>query len=49
MASLPLERVQAVVVHGNVDLTGGLLRELLWRNLPVLWCSSSGRLVGWAS
>jgi len=49
MASLPLERVQAVVVHGNVDLTGGLLRELLWRDLPVLWCTSSGRLVGWAS
>lgn len=49
MASLPLERVQAVVVHGNVDLTGGLIRELLYRDLPVLWCSSSGRLVGWAA
>ncbi len=49
MASVPLERVQAVVVHGNVDLTGGLIRELLWRNLPVLWCSSNGRLIGWAA
>ena len=49
MASVPLERVQAVVVHGNVDLSGGLIRELLWRDLPVLWCSSSGRLIGWAA
>lgn len=49
LASVPLERVQAVVVHGNVDLSGGLIRELLWRDLPVLWCSSSGRLVGWAA
>lgn len=49
MASLPLERVQAVVVHGNVDLTGGLIRELLYRDVPVLWCSSGGRLIGWAS
>ncbi len=47
MASLPLERVQAVVVHGNVALTGGLIRELLYRDLPVLWCSSWGRLIGW--
>lgn len=49
MASLPLERVQAVVVHGNVDLSGGLIRELLWRGLPVLWCTSAGRIVGWAA
>lgn len=49
MASVPLERVQAVVVHGNVDLSGGLIRELLWRDLPVLWCSSNGRLIGWAA
>ena len=49
MASLPLERVQAVIVHGNVDLTGGLIRELLYRDLPVVWCTSSGRIVGWAA
>lgn len=49
MASMPLERVRAVVVHGNVDLSGGLIRELLYRDLPVLWCSSNGRLVGWAA
>ncbi|WP_246958043.1 CRISPR-associated endonuclease Cas1 [Brachybacterium sp. Marseille-Q7125] len=48
-ATVPLERVQAVVVHGNVDLSGGLTRELMWRRLPILWCSSGGRLVGWAS
>jgi len=49
LASAPLERVLAVVVHGNVDLSGGLIRELLWRDLPVVWCSSSGRVIGWAS
>lgn len=38
-----------MVVHGNVDLSGGLIRELLYRGLPVLWCSSSGRLIGWAT
>jgi len=49
VTSVPIERVQSVVIHGNVDLTGGLIRELLWRSLPVVWCSSSGRVVGWAS
>jgi CRISPR-associated protein Cas1 len=46
VASIPLERVQGVVVHGNVDLTGGLIRELLWRGLSIVWCSSTGRVVG---
>jgi CRISPR-associated protein Cas1 len=49
IASVPLERAQAVVVHGNVDLSSGLIRELLWRRLPVVWCSSSGKVVGWAT
>lgn len=49
LASIPLERVAAVVVHGNVDLSGGLTRELLWRGLPIVWCSGRGRVVGWAS
>lgn len=49
LASIPLERVAAVVVHGNVDLSGGLTRELLWRGASVVWCTGSGRLVGWAS
>ena len=48
ISSVPLERVQAVMVHGNVDLSSGLLRELLWRRVPVAWCSSRGRLVGLA-
>ncbi len=48
IASLPLERVQGVVVHGNVDLSGGLIRELLWRSLSIVWCTGGGRVVGWA-
>ncbi len=49
VVTVPLERVQAVVVHGNVDLTGGLLRELLWRGLPVVFATGGGRVVGWAA
>lgn len=49
VSSIPIERVHAVTVHGNVDLSSGLLRELMWRRVPVTWCSSSGRVVGWAT
>lgn len=49
LGSVPIERVLALVVHGNIDVSSGLLRELLWRNLPVIWCSSSGRVIGWAT
>lgn len=48
LASVPLERVQGLVVHGNVDLSGGLIRELLYRGLPIVWCTSGGKVVGWA-
>lgn len=48
-ASLPIERIQAVVAHGNVDLSSGLVRELLWRNVVITWCSSRGRVMGWAA
>ena len=48
LASVPLEKVQAVVVHGNVDLSGAMIRECLWRDLPIVWCTGSGKVVGWA-
>ena len=48
VASVPLERIQGLVVHGNVDLSGGLIRELLWRSLVIVWCTGTGRVVGWA-
>lgn len=48
IASVPLERIQGVVVHGNIDLSGALIRELLWRSLTVVWCTGTGRVVGWA-
>ena len=48
-ASLPIEQVQAVVAHGNIDLSGALIRELMWRNIVITWCSSSGRVIGWAA
>lgn len=49
LADLPIERVMAVVLHGNIDVSSGLLRELLWRRLPVVWCSGTGRVIGWAA
>lgn len=49
LSSIPLERVQGVAVHGNVDLSGALIRELLWRQLSIVWCTSRGRVTGWAS
>lgn len=45
---VPLERVHGVVVHGNIDLSGALIRELLWRNQAIVWCSSTGRVYGWS-
>lgn len=48
LGTFPIERVQGLVVHGNVDLSSGLIRELLWRSLSIVWCTSSGRVTGWA-
>lgn len=48
LATVPLERVQGLVVHGNVDTSAALLRELLWRGLTIVWCSSNGRVIGWS-
>jgi CRISPR-associated protein Cas1 len=46
LGSVPIERVLAVVLHGNVDVSSGLLRELLWRRVPIIWCSGTGRVIG---
>lgn len=48
LAQVPLETVRAVQVQGNVTLSGGLVRELLERDVPILWCTGSGRLSGWS-
>ncbi len=48
IGSIPIERVQGLVVHGNVDLSGALIREILWRSLTVVWCTGTGRVVGWS-
>jgi len=48
LASLPIERVQGLVVHGNVDLSSALVRELLWRRVTIVWASGLGRAVGYA-
>lgn len=48
IASIPIETISALEVHGNCDLSSALIRELLWRNVPILWCSGTGRFYGWA-
>ena len=49
LGSVPVERVLALVLHGNANISSGLTRELLWRDVPIVWCSSSGRVIGWAT
>ncbi|GAA1232744.1 CRISPR-associated endonuclease Cas1 [Prauserella halophila] len=49
LGTVPIERLFALVLHGNIDVSSGLLRELLWRRVPVVWCSGTGRVIGWAS
>ncbi|MFC6013097.1 CRISPR-associated endonuclease Cas1 [Nocardia lasii] len=48
LASVPLERIQGLVLHGNIDLSGALIRELMWRGLTIVWCSGAGRVIGWS-
>lgn len=48
-SSVPLGHVAGLVVHGNADVSSALLREILARGDPVVWCSWSGRVVGWAT
>lgn len=48
VTTVPLGQVAGLVVHGNADVSSALLREMLWRGLPIAWCTWSGRVVGWA-
>jgi CRISPR-associated protein Cas1 len=49
LGDIPIERVLGVQVHGNVDISGALIRELLWRRATIVWCTGVGRVVGWAN
>ena len=42
ISSIPLERVQSLVLHGNVDVSGALIREMMWRSRPIVWCTEWG-------
>ena len=48
VSNVPLERVHSLVVHGNIDVSSALLRELMWRDCTIIWCSSTGRVYGWS-
>lgn len=47
LGSVPLERVMAIVAHGNVDVSSAVVREMAWRDSPIVWCSGTGRVVAW--
>lgn len=49
LGDLPVEMIVGLVVHGNVDLSTALIRELLWRGVSIVWCSGSGRVIGYSS
>lgn len=48
LGDVPIERVLGLQVHGNVDVSSALMRELLWRGSTIVWCTGIGRVVGWA-
>lgn len=48
IGEVPVELAQSLQVHGNIDLSSALIRELLWRDVPILWCSGTGRQYGFA-
>jgi len=47
--SIPLGQVAGLAVHGNADVSSALIRELLARGYPIVWCAWSGRVIGWAT
>jgi CRISPR-associated protein Cas1 len=49
LGAVPVERIQAVSVHGNVDISAAATREMIWRDIPIIWCTSAGRIVGWST
>ncbi len=49
LARVPLEKIQGLHVHGNIDVSSGLIRELLWRDLVIVWGSGNGRVLGWSA
>ncbi|MGP5507984.1 CRISPR-associated endonuclease Cas1 [Corynebacterium flavescens] len=48
IGDVPIERVQGVVVHGNIDISSALNRTLLWNSVPIVWCSATGRVYGYS-
>lgn len=48
LGDVPLERIMGLVVHGNIDLSSALVRELAWRDQSIVWCSGTGRVYSWS-
>jgi CRISPR-associated protein Cas1 len=46
--TVPLGKSLALSSTANADVSSALLREILQRGFPIVWCTWSGRVVGWA-
>ena len=45
--SIGLEQIEGIVMLGSCQLSSGLAVELLEREIPVTWLSSTGKFFGW--
>lgn len=36
LASIPIDTMQGLQIYGNTDLSSGLIRELMWRDIPIV-------------
>lgn len=43
---VPIENTTGLVLFGNIQLTDGVVKNLLIRNIPVSWLSKKGRFYG---
>lgn len=48
LGSIPMSKINGLVVHGNIDISSALNRSLFWNNIPIVFCSSTGRVYGFS-
>lgn len=46
---IPLGQVVGLVIHGNADVSSALIREMLYRAQPIVWCNWTGKVLGWTT
>lgn len=46
VTSLPVEKVESIVLFGNIQLTGKLINVMLERGISIIWLSHRGKFFG---